>query len=243
MTFTEAAAHSEEKIEQKLRQALHDAEADRTRRLISRQLALLPGAAISTIHAFCLDVIRNFYHCVRDPEGRPLIEPDFGVDDGVKPIFCWRKPLMNGWQRNTRKLTKLKMATLPMNQVAFYRLMEGYGSNGSDRPVREMMIRLIKFIRSLPDYPAKVEQWLSDLTRAADQFSESAYLEALLRQPMLLLDKADPYLDEMEALLKTEIRFIGQPERNQAMNRQFSNVLKTLRDLEQYLRQGGEIGI
>ncbi|MGI6326923.1 MAG: helicase-exonuclease AddAB subunit AddA [Saccharofermentanales bacterium] len=241
MTFTEAAAHSmKEKIEQKLRQALHDAEADRTRRLISRQLALLPGAAISTIHAFCLDVIRNFYHCVRDPEGRPLIEPDFGVDDGVEADILLAQTLDEWLATQYEKIDQAQDGDLAdERQVAFYRLMEGYGSNGSDRPVREMMIRLIKFIRSLPDYPAKVEQWLSDLTRAADQFSESAYLEALLRQLMLLLDKADPYLDEMEALLKTEIRFIGQPERNQAMNRQFSNVLKTLRDLERYLRQGG----
>lgn len=94
MTFTEAAARSmKEKIEKKLRAALTETTDPALRRRIGLQLSLLPGAAISTIHAFCLDVIRNFYNCARDEKGEPLVEPGFGVDDGVEADLLLRRTL------------------------------------------------------------------------------------------------------------------------------------------------------
>jgi ATP-dependent helicase/nuclease subunit A len=62
VTFTEAAAlNMRQKIEDKLRAARSASEDPEQRRRLGRQLALLPSAAISTIHAFCLQIIRDFY--------------------------------------------------------------------------------------------------------------------------------------------------------------------------------------
>ena len=124
-------------------------------------------------------------------------------------------------------------------QNAFYRLIEGYGSNSGDRPVRELMLSLFHFMRSLPDYQEQVETWLTGLERTAEQFSDSPYLESLIRQLILLSDKAGTHLDEMESILQNGIRFIGQPERNHGMNRQFFEVIATLRRLENYLKKDG----
>ena len=245
MTFTEAAARNmRDKIEQKLRSSLASQTEPARCQLIARQIALLPGAAISTIHSFCLDVIRNFYSCALDENEQPLIEPGFSVDDGVEAELLLRKTL-DEWMSDQYESIDLSSGDHPVNgfddqrQAAFYRLVEGYGSNGSDLPLRELMLHLHQFLRSLPDYASQVKLWLTDLEAASRNFSEGRHLEALLRQLLLLLDKARDPLDEMSDLLGSGIRFIRQAERNLFFHEQFGRMIERLRQLDRYLLQGG----
>ena len=76
MTFTTAAAaEMKGRIREKLQEAMEDEGCDEAmRRHLRKQLIKLPFASISTIHSFCLNVIReNFF--------RIKLEPNLGVSD------------------------------------------------------------------------------------------------------------------------------------------------------------------
>jgi len=245
MTFTEAAARNmKTKIEQKLRASLAAATDFQQRRHLGRQIANLPGAAISTIHAFCLDVIRNFYTLARDEQGQTLIEPGFSVDDGIEADLLLRQTL-DEWMAEQYEAIDRSNAGDPAagytgdRQSAFYSLIDGYGSAAGDQPVRDLILHLHNYLRSLPDYRDQCRKWLADLRAAATSFSDSPHMMALLRQLRLLLDRALAVSDELENLLASPIRFIGQPDRNNGYIRQFQAVLAALHVLGTYLAAGG----
>ncbi len=238
MTFTEAAARNmKDKIESKLRAALGETREPGVRQRINRQLSLLSGAAISTIHAFCLDVIRNFYPCAKDDQGQPLIEPGFRVDDGIEADLLLRLTLDEVLAEQYETIDRANAGEddadfSPERQFAFYRLIDGYGNNGGDLPVRELILNLHHFLRSLPDYQSQIQLWLDGLRAAAVDFSASPHMAALLRMLRLLLDRALDQLDEMEGLLAGGIQFIKDANRNQAYQKQFDTALQTLRRLD-----------
>lgn len=244
MTFTEAAARNmKEKIEKKLRDALAETTERDLRQHLGRQIAQLPGASISTIHAFCLDVIRNFYTCARDEKGEALIEPGFSVDDGVEADLLLRQSLDDYLSEQYEAIDAAGSGEDgsgdASRQAAFYRLIDGFGAPSGDQPVRDLMIRLLRFLRSLPDYENLGRMWLDQLKLAATSFSATAHMDELLRQLRLLLDRALEPADEMAALLAGGIRLIGQPDRNVAYIRQFTAILADLRQLDAYMKTGG----
>src|SRR5690606_4778700 len=84
VTFTEAAAaEMRERIRKKLRDAAAAAPADSDLAAwLTEQIALLDHAPISTLHSFCLDLVRRHFHalgldpaCVvlDDTQTKPLI--------------------------------------------------------------------------------------------------------------------------------------------------------------------------
>ncbi len=243
VTFTDAAARSMRgKIETKLRAALESEQDPARRRLISRQISWLPGAAISTIHAFCLNVIRNFYYCALDEQGRPLVEPGFTVDDGVTSDLLLRQTLdewMNGRYEAIDR-AETDGVTMPDDETrAFYRLVDGYGNSSGDLPVRELMIRLHHFLRSLPDYQDFARLRLQELEQAAARFTDSPHCLTLLRQLRLRLDRALAKLPELQDLLAGDLRFIADNSRNQRYKEQFQAAFNILRQLDVYLADGG----
>ncbi len=85
MTFTDAAAGEMKiRIEKKLYAALRTETSREKRQWINRQISWLPGASVSTIHAFCLRVIKDFVHLLKDDQGQPLLDASFSVDDGIE---------------------------------------------------------------------------------------------------------------------------------------------------------------
>lgn len=87
VTFTRAAAKEmKDRIETELHQAINIAAPNDKAHLI-KQLSLLPRANISTIHAFCLEVIRRFYYVIEtDPVFR-LVTDDTEI--GMMKDTVW----------------------------------------------------------------------------------------------------------------------------------------------------------
>lgn len=85
MTFTNAAAaNMSAKMEKRLRAELNSALSNEQRQYINEQISLLPAAHISTIHAFCNEVIGNFSFEARDQQGELLILPGSAILDQVR---------------------------------------------------------------------------------------------------------------------------------------------------------------
>ncbi|MCY0893191.1 MAG: helicase-exonuclease AddAB subunit AddA [Acidibacillus sp.] len=149
VTFTEAAANEmKERIAKGLRAVLEERPHDRA---IIRQLHLLDRAHISTLHSFCLDVMRSA--TLQLP-----IDPTFRIADQQETTmlqFTVVENLFATWFED------------PSN--AFTDFARHYGDMFGDEQLREIILRLYSFARSQP----KPQQWLD---QAVEKLQESAKL-------------------------------------------------------------------
>ncbi len=142
VTFTEAAAAQMKErvcaaIEEKL---LEFPENEHLR----QQAALIHSAQITTIHSFCLSVIREHFH-------RIDLDPSFRIgEEGELKLLCHdvlRNVIEAFYQEGDEK---------------FLEFVEAYAAGRDDRKLEELVLRLYEFSRSCPD----PERWLLDCVQA-----------------------------------------------------------------------------
>lgn len=138
VTFTNAAAtEMRERIGAAISKTM---EGNRENKNIQKQLALLNKASITTIHSFCLEVIRsNFQELEIDPNFRILDETEAALlkIETLNELF---EEIYEDEQKNPD----------------FFDLLEAYGSNRDDQNIQDMVQSIYSFIQSYP-WP---EQWL-----------------------------------------------------------------------------------
>src|SRR5690625_4360677 len=177
VTFTDAAAAQ---MRDRLVQRIHEglAKTPRDAHLL-RQLLLLPGASISTLHAFCLKVVRqHFYRLGLDPAFRVLDEHE----------------------ANLLRLEALEHALEGMYEAmdpddAFARLVTAYGGVQGDEALQQFMLNMHAYSRSLPD----PEGWLRDSVSAyadldADEFDGSPWAPELQQLVLVRIGRAERLL-------------------------------------------------
>ncbi|MFZ5634925.1 MAG: helicase-exonuclease AddAB subunit AddA [Bacillota bacterium] len=122
------------------------------------QLALLSRARISTIHSFCMDILKQyFYRLDMDPGFRPADETESMMLKA--DVF--------------EELMEAKYED--MVDSGFKELVECYGGELDDRGLMDLVIRIYGFSRSNPD----PELWLK---KAAGRFDPGPGMEAALRR-------------------------------------------------------------
>ncbi len=225
MTFTEAAARQmKEKIAAKLEQARASQTDLQKRRYLGRQQTLLSSAAISTIHAFCLTVIRNFSHLAVDGAGQLQVEPGFSVPDPQVADLLLRETLDDVLNHRYETIDLAPEGEAPAWQEAFYHLVDSYSNSRSDEPLRQQVIRLYQYVRSLPDYRSEMARYQQDLAEASRDFSASRHAAVLMAQVRVLLGQAVQSLPELRELLASGVSLIKDPVRNQAYHDQFRRI-------------------
>lgn len=132
VTFTEKAAAE---MKQRVRAALEAAASESKNPGMRRQLALLDRAQISTIHAFCLRVLRRYFYKVD-------LDPAFRVLDA-----------------DEAELLRLDAAAELFEDLyddetsrgeVFRALVERYGGKGIDEGLQSALLRLHDFARTQP---------------------------------------------------------------------------------------------
>src|SRR5437867_9172007 len=146
VTFTEAAAaEMRERIRQALRQCIDAAErgSPDPQRLrsrgdsaglethapaerLSQELALLDTASISTLHSFCLDLVRRHFHQLG-------LDPQFTVLDEQQTA-----PLIH---QMLDELLQQHYASTEPRSAAVCELVRSYG-RGSDEPIRQIVVQI-----------------------------------------------------------------------------------------------------
>ena len=256
MTFTDKAARQmRDKIAEKLRDALTAAEDEATVTYLRRQLLLLPGALISTIHAFCLTVIRNFYYEARDAQGEPLVLPDFTTDDGTESSIllqeCLDDLLRECYEAIDRELDGETPPPLPDDlaaslpeylrnenfTAAFYRLADGYGGARGDEPLKALIGSLFKSLRSMPDYTQVIADKIAVYEQSVVDFAGSRAATLLLRQLKYRLDRAMTVIPELEDML-TQVAFYKDRKRSDQVAAQFQAAFSCLRRLHAGIGDG-----
>lgn len=130
VTFTKAAASEmRERIGAAIVRQLNQNPGSRR---LHRQLTLLNRAAITTLHSFCLDVLRQYFH-------RLDLDPSFRVADDTEAALLRLESLED--------LFEEKYAA---GSTAFLNLVDAYGGDRSDTYLQEMVLKIYEFSRSNP---------------------------------------------------------------------------------------------
>ncbi len=138
VTFTNAAAtEMRERIGKALEEEL---EAHPESALLQKQMALLDKASITTIHSFCLEVVRSNFH-------RIDLDPGFRIADETETTLMKLDIL--------EELFEAKYDDDHTGEE-FYALVDSYGGGRSDEGLQTIVLDLFEFIRSSP-WP---QEWL-----------------------------------------------------------------------------------
>jgi len=138
VTFTEAAASE---MRERIARALRDRQAARpSNARIRHQLALLDGAQISTIHAFCRNLLNRYFAQARIEPRMPMLDP------------LEAEQLRRQCAAETFDALSADDATAP----GFLDFVSAYGA--SDRHLQSIVLALAAFLESHED-PA---QWIAD---------------------------------------------------------------------------------
>ena len=145
VTFTKAAAaEMRDRIGMALMKALSETKDPR----VERQLALLPSAQISTLHAFCQHVIRKYFYTID-------LDPAFSIA-GEEELNLLRRQVLEdvflSYYEDDEKASIL------------YPLADMFGSDRGDDILMDTVSRMYTYARSL----AWPEHWLKEAARAYD---------------------------------------------------------------------------
>lgn len=218
VTYTEAAAREmKERIQVALQKAMNEEQDPERRRHFSRQIALLPTANISTLHAFCLTVIRRFYYLID-------IDPVFRMLTDETETLLLKEDVWDA----------LREQFYAENQEAFYQLTANFSNDRSDDGLTNLIFSFYEFAKANPD----PEAWINGLTQAyevGDQLGESTLFQTYLK-PLAVetLQRTLQRYEEMVTLTEGEeklqkIWYLAQNEKEQT--KQFLQFLER-NDLE-----------
>ncbi|HFM8974013.1 TPA: UvrD-helicase domain-containing protein, partial [Enterococcus faecium] len=170
VTFTEAAAREmKERIQEALQESVNS-ESDPVRRQhFTKQLVLLPTANISTLHAFCLTVIRRYYYLID-------IDPVFRMLTDETETILMKEDV---WD-------ELREALYAENDERFFQLTMNFSNDRSDDGLTNLVFSLYEFARANPD-PQKWLEQLSDNYRLPEGLAKSRLYQKQIR-PLVLAD-------------------------------------------------------
>src|SRR5699024_2174876 len=146
-TFTNAAA---EEMSQRIGQALEKAlKNDPTSYHLKKQLSLLQRASISTIHSFCMNVVRQ-YSYVLD------LDPAFRIGDEMEIDLLKHEVL--------EELFEERYGEDGDELESFFAVIDMFSNDRSDAAVEKLILRLHTFAKQNP-WP---EKWLHNVTTVYD---------------------------------------------------------------------------
>ncbi len=228
MTFTDAAAKSmSEKIEKRLREALLNAQNMQLSAHLSKQLAFLKQGFISTIHAFCLDVIRNFYYEATDENGKVILEPGFRIEDQGEAGILLSKALDSVMER---QYISCDIEPLSQETKHFLNLVDSYGSSKTDAPLKDLLSNFYHFLRSMPDYIGWIKTQLDILNRTLEDFDNSACYKTIYNGLILRLKRASDAMPEFRSLIYGYVELYKDKKKNDAAMSTFKEFIGFIED-------------
>ncbi|ALX48677.1 helicase-exonuclease AddAB subunit AddA [Lentibacillus amyloliquefaciens] len=147
VTFTNAAA---QEMRNRVAEALEERLAENPASMhLKKQLSLLQRASISTLHSFCLDIVRQYAYLLD-------IDPGFRIADDMEADLIKQEVsdnLLEEWYGKEGA-----------EQENFFSVVDRFSSDRSDADVEDLIFKLYNFAMQNPR-PAK---WLEELADAYD---------------------------------------------------------------------------
>lgn len=128
---------------------------------LRRQITLLGRSFITTLHSFCIDIVRKNFHLVG-------IDPSFRIGDMTETSILIQEALDEVLEAEYETANK-----------HFIELVEGFGGNREDIKLQELILKTYGFIQSKP-YPKK---WLEESTdkfnMTKSEFENSEWIQTI----------------------------------------------------------------
>ena len=188
VTFTNAAASEmRERVGDAIAKAL-DKNPENSH--LQNQLVLLNRASITTIHSFCLDVIKSNFHKIN-------IDPNFRIGDQTECSLLKQESIEEVFEEYYEA-----------KDIGFLNLVESYAEKRGDKELQEIILSIYNFAMASP-YPKK---WLYDSVELFNiddnfDFSNSIWAESILDNVKIEIKgiessmrKAIDYVDGIEEL-------------------------------------------
>ncbi|MBM7647581.1 ATP-dependent helicase/nuclease subunit A [Bacillus ectoiniformans] len=186
VTFTNAAAAE---MRSRIGAALEkEIAANPASHHLRKQLSLLNKASISTLHSFCLEVIRKYYYLID-------LDPAFRIADSTEGLLLRDEVLDDLFEEEYGK----------DHNEEFYRLVDTFSNDRSDDELQQVVGKLYDFSQSHPN----PDQWLQqladmyDVDETSTVIDELPFIDALKFDIQLQLESAAELLDE--AMKMTEM--------------------------------------
>ena len=185
VTFTNAAASEmRERIGLALEKKI---EEEPSNRFLHKQLILLPNANIMTIHAFCLKIIKNYYHTIQ-------LDPSFRIGDETE---------LNLLKNDIVKEVLETHYAHP--KASFLHFVESFSTGKTDEIIDEVILSIDRFASSHP-WPFR---WLDEKVNALnfttiEDVQNSIYYKMLLKETKDSLEVIEKKLQQVKDLCKVE---------------------------------------
>ncbi|KGX87797.1 helicase-exonuclease AddAB subunit AddA [Pontibacillus litoralis] len=144
VTFTKAAA---QEMRNRVGEALEEALQQNPESVhLKKQLSLLQRASISTLHSFCMDVVRQYAYLLD-------LDPQFRITDDIEADLIRQdiiESLFEEWYGQEGE-----------EREAFFEVVDRFSSDRSDVEVEQLMMQVYQFAMQNP-YP---EQWMQDVVQ------------------------------------------------------------------------------
>ena len=154
VTFTDAAAKSmrdkiREALQEAVRQPVHNAEEQQQQRRMINEINRLATADISTIHAFCLKLIKRYYYLIHlDPQFRLL------TDDTERLLL--QEEI---WQQVSEKLYESPLEQANDERASFSELVTNFSNDRDAQGLDDLVLKLYETANAQPE----PESWLQGL--------------------------------------------------------------------------------
>ncbi|MCC5912182.1 MAG: helicase-exonuclease AddAB subunit AddA [Clostridiaceae bacterium] len=180
VTFTNAAAgEMRERIATALAKELE--KKDENEEHLRRQMTLLNKASITTLHAFCIEVVKKHFHFID-------VDPSFRIGDVTETKIL-----------QLESLEELFEGEYEENNATFIELVERLGGTREDTPLQDLVVKVYSFIQSQP----KPYDWLADKVKDfdvdIDNFQKSLWVRTIKDRIAIELNGGLDLLKEAQA--------------------------------------------
>ena len=178
VTFTEAAAAE---MKERIREAIEKSLEDHPENVhLQRQATLIHSSQITTIHSFCLSVIRDHFHVLD-------IDPGFRIaEEGELKLL------------KQDVLDELLEARYAEGEIPFLEFVEKFGTGRNDKKIEEIIFKLYEYSRSYPQPDAWLESCAQGYRTEGEDLEDSACMR---RVKELAGQKAEDMLSILEEAL------------------------------------------
>mgnify|MGYP000329918913 CR=1 FL=1 len=213
VTFTNAAAGE---MRERILLALMDEieKNPQNEEKLKRQISLLNKSHITTVHSFCINVVRRHFHLID-------IDPAFKIGDSTELQIIIQEVL-----------EELLENEYEIGHEDFIRLVESYGGNKNDVNLENLILKIYSFIQSKP-YP---EKWLEEMVEMfnidQDELENSPWIRTI--KDSILID-----LSGAKDLINEAIKICKKPNGPESYLDALANDLNNIEKLEKALEANG----
>ena len=208
VTFTNAAASE---MREKILEAIYKKiEEEPENKNLQKQIVLLNDANISTIHSFCLEVIKNYFYEIG-------ISPNFRIGDNAEIKLLKQETLEEVFEELYEEENK-----------DFIKLVDTYCGYRNDNQLRELVLKIYNYSQSMP-FPM---EWISEnvdkfnITNKND-FSQTEWGKLLIKN----------FKEEAQSAVTALKTVKNELKEDSELEKYYITILEDIEKIEKLLKQ------